>query len=149
MPANSGQVAAPETARATARRFFTEPEWRAVEAVSARIIPSTETPGAREAEVVVFIDGMLATYYASQQGAYREGLQRLSELSRGRFGREFCDLQARDQDDLLALLASGEVPPWAAAAGFFEMVRIHTIEGFLSDPKYGGNRDRVGWSGLL
>lgn len=28
---------------------------------------------------------------------------------------------------------------------FFEMVRVHTIMGFLADPDYGGNRGEVGW----
>ena len=28
---------------------------------------------------------------------------------------------------------------------FFETVRIHTIYGFLADPRYGGNRDYAGW----
>jgi len=25
------------------------------------------------------------------------------------------------------------------------LIRMHTIVGFLADPKYGGNRDYVGW----
>ena len=28
---------------------------------------------------------------------------------------------------------------------FFEMVRTHTVMGFLSDPKYGGNAGESGW----
>ncbi len=28
---------------------------------------------------------------------------------------------------------------------FFEMLRVHTMLGFLSDPSYGGNRDYAGW----
>lgn len=28
---------------------------------------------------------------------------------------------------------------------FFEMVRTHTVMGFLSDPKYGGNAGEAGW----
>ena len=31
---------------------------------------------------------------------------------------------------------------------FFEMVRIHTIIGFLADPKHGGNRDYAGWKAI-
>ena len=33
----------------------------------------------------------------------------------------------------------------ASPAKFFEMVRAHTIMGFLAHPKYGGNRDYAGW----
>jgi len=28
---------------------------------------------------------------------------------------------------------------------FFETIRTHTITGFLSDPKYGGNANETGW----
>jgi gluconate 2-dehydrogenase gamma chain len=31
------------------------------------------------------------------------------------------------------------------AQSFFETLRQHTIEGFLIDPDYGGNRDGAGW----
>jgi hypothetical protein len=30
-------------------------------------------------------------------------------------------------------------------AGFFELLRTHTLYGFLGNPSYGGNRDRAGW----
>jgi gluconate 2-dehydrogenase gamma chain len=28
---------------------------------------------------------------------------------------------------------------------FFELLRTHTLYGFLGNPSYGGNRDKVGW----
>ena len=28
---------------------------------------------------------------------------------------------------------------------FFELLRTHTLYGFLGNPSYGGNRDQVGW----
>jgi gluconate 2-dehydrogenase gamma chain len=28
---------------------------------------------------------------------------------------------------------------------FFELLRTHTLYGFLGNPSYGGNRDRIGW----
>ncbi len=41
--------------------FFTPEQAADIEAIAAQIIPSDETPGAREARVVVFIDRALAT----------------------------------------------------------------------------------------
>lgn len=29
--------------------------------------------------------------------------------------------------------------------GFFELLRTHTMYGFLGNPSYGGNRDEAGW----
>ena len=31
---------------------------------------------------------------------------------------------------------------------FFELMRKHTLEGFFSEPKHGGNRDSIGWKVL-
>ena len=46
-------------------------------------------------------------------------------------------------------MESGKADGWSARdlppAKFFEAVRVHTIIGFLADPKYGGNRGYAGW----
>ena len=31
---------------------------------------------------------------------------------------------------------------------FFELVRLHTIMGFLAKPSYGGNHNQVGWKAI-
>src|SRR5947208_15174127 len=54
--------------------FFTPEEVAEVEAITARLIPTDDTPGAREAGVVYFIDRGLATFWADDQKTYREGL---------------------------------------------------------------------------
>jgi gluconate 2-dehydrogenase gamma chain len=138
-----------EIAHAEARCFFNDTEWHAVEAMTARIIPTTATPGAREAGAVCFIDRMLVNQYSYLQSIYREGLQRLNEMSNEQCGRRFAQLNQADQDRVLSQLEQGSFADWSESAQFFEMVRMHTIEGVLSDPKYGGNRDAVGWRGLL
>src|SRR6059036_1881342 len=50
--------------------FFSADEAKEIEAISARIIPSGDTPGAREAGVVYFIDRGLATFGAEDQKTY-------------------------------------------------------------------------------
>ncbi len=126
-------------------QFLTMEEAAAVEAVSARIIPTDETPGAKEARVVHFIDHMLATEYSAQQTVYREGLSHLNELTRARFNRLFSDLKEVDQDGLLAQLERREIEDWKEASDFFSTVRLHTIEGLFSDPKYHGHANGIGW----
>src|SRR5260370_42084632 len=54
--------------------FFTPEEAAEVEAITARIVPTDDTPGAREAGVVYFIDRSLATFAVDDQKKYREGL---------------------------------------------------------------------------
>ncbi|HUE81806.1 MAG TPA: gluconate 2-dehydrogenase subunit 3 family protein [Pyrinomonadaceae bacterium] len=126
-------------------RFLTQGEAEIVEAVTARIIPSDEQPGAREARVVDFIDHMLATTYVAQQRAYREGLRELDQLSRRRFGRQFVAVAEKEQDELLSGMERREIREWKEAGDFFATIRLHTIEGMFSAPKYYGNADRLGW----
>jgi len=130
------------------RKFLTSNEAATVEAVTARIIPSDESPGAKQAHVVDFIDYLLSTAYAEQQPAYRNGVRRLNELSQSRFKRTFARLTATEQDSLLAQMEGGEIHQWKDAAGFFTMIRGHTIEGMFAHPKYQGNADGVGWKML-
>jgi Gluconate 2-dehydrogenase subunit 3 len=45
-----------------ARRFFTDSEYAAVDAACARLIPTDDQPGAHEARVVDYIDGLLGAF---------------------------------------------------------------------------------------
>src|SRR5258708_18377482 len=54
-------------------QFFSPEQAVEIDAITARIIPSDETPGAREAGVVYFIDRALTTFASDDQKTYREG----------------------------------------------------------------------------
>jgi gluconate 2-dehydrogenase gamma chain len=133
--------------------FFTPEEAVEIEAITARIIPTDETPGAREAGVVYFIDRGLVTFGTEDQKTYREGLPelhaRVTEMFPG--VAKFSALAAEQQDEVLRSFDDGAAAPRRAcrprpgAQNFFETVRLHTIQGFLIDPDFGGNHDGVGW----
>ena len=134
----------------TERAVFSETEWKTVEAITARIIPTDHEPGAIEANCVNFIDKALAHEDAASQPAYHAGLGGIDEVSRQGFAKPFVELTTEQQDQVLAALDSTKAEGWPEGAGlpaakFFEAVRAHTIIGFLADPKYGGNRDYAGW----
>jgi gluconate 2-dehydrogenase gamma chain len=133
--------------------FFTPEQAAEIDAITARIIPTDDTPGAHEAGVVYFIDRGLTTFGVDDQKTYREGLAelqaRVSELFPG--NAKFSGLSAEQQDEVLRSFdenASTARRPFRARPGaqsFFETLRQHTIAGFLVDPDYGGNHDGVGW----
>ncbi len=147
------KVPRPKTLRAAARSteaaVLSEEEWRTVEAITARIIPTDRDPGAIEANCVNFIDKALANEDANLLPTYREGLPSVDAVAVDRFGARFAEIEPDEQDDVLIALESGDVSGWSAATAtseeFFEILRSHTIIGFLADPKYGGNQDYVGW----
>jgi gluconate 2-dehydrogenase gamma chain len=61
-------------------------------------------------------------------------------------GRPFAERDAAAQDKLLHGLESGDIElARAPARDFFTMLLQNTVEGFLADPMYGGNRDFIGW----
>jgi gluconate 2-dehydrogenase gamma chain len=126
-------------------RFFTPEQAIEVEAIAAQIIPADETGGAREAGVIRFIDLNLATYESDKQAAYTRGLKILAERSGGRFS----DLVRAKQIEVLRSMEQkqsvGATFRADEQSDFFELVRRHTIFGFFSHPRYGGNRDRIGW----
>jgi gluconate 2-dehydrogenase gamma chain len=118
------------------RLFFTAHEWDTIEAAAARIIPTDQDPGAREARVIVFIDRYLSGIgyvFAAADGSgflklsgkfadawrarqwdmqqtYRQGIAELDALCDQHFSKRFVELTDGQQDQALELL-SGEPKP--------------------------------------
>ena len=113
------------------------PEARDFAAIAARIIPTTDTPGATEAGVIHFIDRAFAAEMSGQLEFARSGLQAFKQALGAAHGdRRFDELDEDAQD---AFLVTQEETP------FFEMMWAMTIFGFFSMPKHGGNRNKAGW----
>jgi gluconate 2-dehydrogenase gamma chain len=133
--------------------FFTPEQAAEIDAITARIIPTDETPGAREAGVVYFIDRALTTFAVDDQNSYREGLPELQARTREIFPavEKFSAATPEQQDEVLHSLdeqAEANRRPYrprAAAQTFFETLRMHTIVAFLLDPDAGGDPKGVGW----
>jgi gluconate 2-dehydrogenase gamma chain len=117
---------------------FTAVQAAQVEALAAQIIPTDDTPGAKEAGVVYFIDQALATFDKETRPLYLKGLQLVESTTRKLFPRAgtFTGLKADQQIQVMKAIEKSE---------FFDLLRAHTIIGFMADPEYGGNRGKVGW----
>ena len=117
-------------------RVFEADEAADLTAIAARIIPTDDTPGATEAGVIYFLDTIFSeARRASQLALLREGLAALRrQLTTG--GRHIHELTEAQQDQLLR---DNEQTP------FFATMRYLTIAGTFSLPRYGGNRDKVGY----
>jgi gluconate 2-dehydrogenase gamma chain len=113
---------------------------RDLDALTALILPTDETPGAREARVVDFIDRGLASFASDQRALFEQGLTDLGTRVAMRHspGAAFADLDVAAQRALAQELDSEK-------SDFFGAVRIATITGLLANPEYGGNAGKVGW----
>lgn len=113
-------------------------EAAAVEAIAEAIIPADDSPGARQAGVVYFIDQALAGFDSKKRQAYRDGLSEFEAKRREMFPAA-SNIASLAPAEAAKLLTALEATP------FFEMIREHTIAGFLANPEYGGNRNEAGW----
>jgi gluconate 2-dehydrogenase gamma chain len=121
-----------------ATAFLSQAELADVEAIAAQIIPTDGTAGAREAGVALFIDRALASFFARLAPDFRGQLAAFRVHCQQRYPQasSFATLSAEQQYEFLQLV---ERTP------FFERVRLLTLVGMFAMPKYGGNRDGIGW----
>lgn len=105
-------------------------------AIAARIIPTTETPGATEAGVIYFFDNAFAAEMSWALDDMRAGLASLNATLAANYANKshFSDLAEIDQD---AILSANETTE------FFELCWLMTMYGFFAMSKHGGNKDHV------
>jgi gluconate 2-dehydrogenase gamma chain len=117
---------------------ITNAEAREIIAIAARILPTTDTPGATEAGVVYFFDKALGTFLADSIQPSRDMLAGFQSGVTAAFpgARVFSDLSEADQDIYLKSNEDTE---------FFGTFRFLTMAGVFGMAMYGGNRDNIGW----
>ena len=132
------QAACTAKQEVAAYEHLTSAEAREIIAIAARILPTTDTPGATEAGAVYFFDKAFGSFFAGMKEPARgmlAGFQ--SGIAAAYPGAEFfSDLDAPDQDEYLK---SVEQTP------FFQGARFMTMAGVCGMARYGGNRDDIGW----
>ncbi|RKH29334.1 gluconate 2-dehydrogenase subunit 3 family protein [Corallococcus praedator] len=132
------------TATGQALRTFSAFEYAVVVAATERLLPRDEDPGAQDADVALYIDRILETQ--GLESMHRDFLQGLAALERRAdrmFQTGFAKATPAQQDELLAIFKDSAAG--SGEAHFFELLMTLSLEGFLGDPSYGGNKGRVGW----
>jgi gluconate 2-dehydrogenase gamma chain len=167
--ASSAQLApASSPAKSTTYLFFNGEEAAFIEAAVARLIPKDEQwGGALEAGVSNYIDKQLAGAWGAGERLYRSGPWQPGTPSQGyqlpytpaelfrtalrAIDQElaqtpFAGRNPDEQDRYLKTLeAGGKDLGGVPSDVFFAHLWQCTVEGFFSDPVYGGNRDMVSW----
>ena len=150
--------------------FFNAAEIRFIEPACERLIPADELgPGARSAGVPIYLDRQLGGAWGAGERLYRSGPWLPATPTQGyqlpftpaelfhvslraidrdldAHGNPFAGMSIDAQDDYLKSLEAGAhdldgVP----SAVFFDTLLKMSIEGFFSDPVYGGNKDMLAW----
>jgi gluconate 2-dehydrogenase gamma chain len=121
---------------------LTKAQAEVLDALTSRILPSVDgRAGAHEAGVVYFIDRALSTFNARRKTLYADGIADLNRRAVGKSKEAsgFTALSPAQQDEVIRDI---ERTP------FFQAARFDTIGGTFALPKWGGNRDYVGWAML-
>jgi gluconate 2-dehydrogenase gamma chain len=173
LPWDDGLTDAPESATDGGWRYLNPSEVEFLTAAVDRLIPTDATgPSASEAGVVVFLDRQLAGDYGNGAHFYLEGPWQTGTASQGyqsRFtpaqfyrhaipaieqavariqnGKTFKELAAPAQDSLLKQMEAGhlKLDGPIGSKPFFTMLLQNVLEGYFSDPIYGGNKDAAAW----
>jgi len=113
---------------------------RTVVLAAERIIPASDTPGATDADVVTFIDRMLADWYnPDERDRFLAGLRELDRRCRAGYRKDFADCAERDQvavltgfdNDVAARRRAGGTNPnehWFATLKYLTVVGYCTSE---------------------
>ncbi len=110
-----------------------------VDAIANQIVPGGATPGARDANIIYFIDNALGSFFAAQLPTFREGLAAFQSGYAARFATDKPFAAAPDAQQVAWLKEAEKTP-------FFLAVRRLTVLGLIALPKYGGNKDYKGWN---
>jgi gluconate 2-dehydrogenase gamma chain len=117
---------------------FTPREGADFDALAARIVPTDDTPGAREAGAVHFADRALESFLSDLLPIIPTGLADLDRRAAAFGGGRFADLPEARQDEMITAIESED-------PGFFGFARRLVALALVTHPDYGGNQDRVGW----
>jgi hypothetical protein len=110
---------------------FTAEQRALVSAISERIIPTTDTPGAVAAGVPAFIEMMLADWYApGDRDDFMNGLGVFEGYTRVQHDKAFATLTPDQQDQILTLAMQGRVP--ALGGEFFQHCRQLVVLGYYT-----------------
>ncbi len=173
-PAAAAPEAAPipaATASPEAWLTLNQTEAAFVTAAVDTLIPTDDlTPSGSACGVAIFIDRQLAGAYGSGARLYRDGpflkgkpehgyqlaltprdyfragIAATNDWTHKRFGKDFDRLADAQREAALKEMEQGKAEfPGFSSKDFFEALLTITMEGFFSDPIYGGNRDMASW----
>ena len=124
-PSTAGEAYKPQ--------FFTPEEYALVARLAELIIPTDETPGAREAGVSEFIDFMAAND-PPLQPQFRRGLTWMNAHALKLYGARFLDTRAEQATEMLSNLAYKDRYRLGEEDGqaFFRLMREYTLMGFYT-----------------
>jgi gluconate 2-dehydrogenase gamma chain len=158
--ASAAGTPAAEAGGTSPLKALTAAEAATLEAFLERLLPSgVAGPGAKEANVLRYIDWSLAGDLSAFHAPYSAALAAVDAFAKQTYGAVFAAVTPAQQDALITRMAAGAEQPQTQTTdpqqgflGFaptstsvFTMIRTHALQGMFGDPMHGGNVGEVGW----
>jgi hypothetical protein len=121
--------------------FFQPSEFHTMEALSERIIPRSDTPGAKDTGVALLIDKAIIADPTLMQ-PFRAGLADLNAISISSYGQEFTALTEQQQ---IAVLTPISLDSDSSLGKFFAMTKDMTVDAYYRTEA--GLKTELGWHG--
>jgi gluconate 2-dehydrogenase gamma chain len=105
-------------------------------------------PGAIEAGLLDYIHTWLSQKpFERRLGPlFHAGTIHLDRIAKASHRKPFAACKPDQKDAILSRFQKGEIKAKRFSSHvFFQQLMLLILEGYLGDPKYGGNRNQVGW----
>jgi hypothetical protein len=100
--------------------------------IAETLIPKTDTPGAKELGIHLFVLKMLDDCYEKDvQQRFVKGLEQLDDSTKKRFGNAFVNCTAAQRQKILQSIESKAEYP-VEVFDFYQIMKDRTIQGYLN-----------------
>jgi hypothetical protein len=113
---------------------FSEEDIRLMDEVGETILPTTDTPGAKEAGIGAFMTLFVSECYdVAERSSFRDGLADLRRRTQLIYGRDFMELDAKQKRAFIADLdAEAMIVAKSPDRHYFTMMKQLTLFGFFT-----------------
>lgn len=100
--------------------------------IAERIIPKTDTPGAKDAGVASFIDNALdLNILGDKRSTFLSGLTQFTKMAKDKFGKSFIDISDVDKDTVIKAVAM-DGAEGDSVNPIFKQLKELVVAGFFS-----------------
>lgn len=119
--------------------------WLTIAEVQQHLLPAdAQSPGAEQIGALKFLQTMLRVNPDPEESDFiQQGVSWLNQLANKQYQADFKQLDTAQRETLLRQIETSD-----AGARWLSTLMTYLIEALLSDPVYGGNKNRRGWQWL-
>lgn len=131
-PKSQTPAASGSTTASSLKSMLTKDQLATVAEISERILPKTDTPGAKDCGVAEYIDMAVSNFYKPEdQKRFVEKLASFDKAANDKYKKNFVQLTDENKDDILKIMAA----EWKAndkEYHIFKEMRDLTVSGYCT-----------------